>query len=74
MKLSRVFYWDSNLYFGLVQSQSDLDELLNVVPDALDGKECPQTNPLLSPKFGFRAECSGVRTLREFLSAKVALK
>lgn len=64
--LRHPFWWDSNAWFGMVETRSDLDSLLEYEPNAMDGQECDFVveGP---PKFGFRAECRGQRTLKQYL-------
>lgn len=73
----KTFWWDSNTWHGTVcenpserdlacESSKTLDGLLAIIPTALGGLECPREADDI-PKFGFRPECVGPRTLREFL-------
>lgn len=73
----RPFFWESNMCHGPVNcpegtwgNRMTLEQLLQYVPNALDGKETHhKQEPGCPPIFGFRFEHTGPRTLREYLEA-----
>lgn len=70
----RPFFWDSNDLFCFVNCEMTpsvpMGFLLQCVPNALDGRESHHPlDPGDHPRFGFRLEHDGPRTLREYLEA-----
>ena len=65
----RPFVWDSNAAWGDILTEEQLKKLFELVPDAEKGRECVRREKDV-PKFGFRAECAGRRTLAEYLSGE----
>ena len=74
MKKFTPFWFEGNQWFKMVNNESDLDALFEVYKgvcysreDVLKARECVR-DPSKPLKFGFRVECSGERTLSDFLS------
>lgn len=75
----RPFFWDSNERFGFVNvpdgyvtepERMTLAQLIECVPNALDAHESHhRIESGQYPRFGFRLEHTGPRTLREYLEA-----
>lgn len=72
------FFFDSNARCGLVESPVGLVSLAKAwmrdsggrsLDEFLGALEASRRHPDFPPKFGFRAECTGPRTLREHLEA-----
>jgi len=68
------FWFEANAYYGNINSLEDLKNLLEIYEgsESVDGvldkaKNCPDVN---SDYYGFRTECNGEKTLRQFLVEK----
>lgn len=75
-----MFWFDGNMYFKLIETEGDLEELFkayegHMTPDEiLDKAKCtvydPVTQKISYKNFGLRSEHRGDTTLREFLVSK----
>ena len=78
------FFFDSNSRFGLVESPDGLVEFAKAwmrdsggrsLDEFLEAREAPRRRPGIGhPKYGFRSECTGPGTLREFLEGHEQLQ
>ena len=74
------FWFEGNQFFDYIESMDDWQRLRDAYPDdtdetLLDAKEATYKGSLsqeerdANPKYGFRWECDGERTLRDFFAA-----
>lgn len=72
------FWFEGNQTWGSIEDEEDWNLLLNVYgntpqnyKELLEAKECDRSDiekqKGIIPKFGFAIECTGLRTLGEFL-------
>lgn len=62
----KSFWFEGNLWFGWVNNQELFEDLLTVYPNAGDAKRAENFKG--GDKFGFRMECNGEETLRDWMN------